>query len=121
MGCSGVPGETFRWVFVTSTKRDATSSLISAYNTFVNAVADTTNTSITGVQGKETIGDIDWDAIASVPAVDARDNIGSTGSGIYTPLGVLVASNTADLFDGALSYYINVTECGDLVPSNYQG
>ena len=94
------PGESFRWLFVTSQGRDATSTNIGDYNWFVNNVADTANTPITGVVGKSSIADIDWRAIASTPTTDAIDNIGVSPAGIYTPWMNLVANGTADLFDG---------------------
>ncbi len=96
------PGETFRWVFVTSEFTDAFSSDIGYYNTFVNAAADDAATPITGVLGKSTIADIEWMAIASTESVNAIDNIGYSLAGIFTPKADLVANGTPDLFDGSL-------------------
>jgi hypothetical protein len=106
------PGETFRWVFVTSGARNAASSNISVYNDFVNAAADAAGTTITGVVGKSSIADIGWKAIGSTATVDAIDNIGPSPAGIYTPLGTLVANGTTDMFDGSLSAPISITETG---------
>ena len=55
------PGDMYRLAFVSSTTRDATSSDITAYNNFVDALGDTAIAS-------------DWKAIASTGAIDARDH-----------------------------------------------
>ena len=114
------PGESFRWVFVTSTTTDATSDDIGYYNNFVNAAADAADTPISGVVGKTSIADIEWKAIASTyngnVMVHAIDNIGDSSVGIYTPMAALVAYGTTDLFDGIqgtpLWSVIEVTEEG---------
>ena len=116
------PGETFRWVFVTSRVTDLGDwrnyrDDIDYYNDFVDPTGAIASTAITGVESKATIGDIAWTAIASVPDVDARVNIGSTDSSIFTVLGDQVANSTADLFDGSILVPINVTETG----SSYSG
>ena len=114
------PGETFRWVFVTSLTIDAHSSDIATYNNLVNAAADAAGTTITGVLGKSTIAtiaDIEWKAIASTPYTDAIDNIGVSSAPIYTPLGDMVADNTLDLFDGEIKTPINMSEFGAPPPS----
>jgi len=114
------PGESFRWVFVTSSGRSATSEDIDLYNAFVNGVAANENTTITGVVGFSSIGQIDWKAIASAGTTNARDNIGYSDAGIYTPMGDLVAAGTSDLWDGGpLSHPIDVTEKGDVVGEHY--
>ena len=114
------PGDTFRWVFVTSSGRSATSEDIDLYNAFVNGVAANENTTITGVVGFSSIGQIDWKAIASAGTTNARDNIGYSDAGIYTPMGDLVAAGTSDLWDGGpLSHPIDVTEKGDVVGEHY--
>ena len=104
------PGETFRWVFVTSGTTDATSSDISYYNEFVNHAADIVATPITGVLGKSNIAQIEWKAIASTESVYAIDNIGASPAGIYTPPSDLVATGTLDLFDGDILAPIMFTE-----------
>ncbi len=109
------PGETFRWVFLTSTITQPSSSDIGYYNSYVNAAAGAAGTSITGVLGKSSIADIDWKAIGSTSSVDASVNIGATDSGIFTPLGVLVANGTEDLFDGSTLAPINVTQLGVVI------
>jgi hypothetical protein len=111
------PGETFRWVFVTSVTTDATSSDIIHYNDFVNSLADVA-TPITGVLGKSTIADIEWKAIVSTDEVDAIDNIGPSTSIIYTPTGGLIANGITDMFDGGLAGPINITETGASPPQS---
>ncbi len=113
------PGESFRWVFVTSLTIDATSPNIDTYNILVNDAADAIGTSITGVAGKSSIADIEWKAIASTKLTDAIDNIGASSAGIYTPLGVLVANGTTDMFDGYIVYPISQTEKVDVIYEGY--
>jgi hypothetical protein len=114
------PGDVFYWVFVTSTKRDATSSNIEDYNKHVNDAADAATgpgKAVVGVSGKTLLGDIEWKAIASTETVNARDNIGNPSNGIYRLDGALIASNEGDLFDGTILAAINLTEI--LSPSAY--
>ena len=112
------PGETFRWVFVTSGTTNALSSDIGDYNTFVNAAADTAaandpyGTTVTGVLGKDSIDDIVWKAIASTPTVNAIDNIVVSPASIFTPDGILVAYGTSDLFSEHHENPITTTEIG---------
>lgn len=106
------PGESFRWVFVTSGRTAATSSEISYYNEFVNHAADIVATPITGVLGKSTIADIEWKAIATAGTVGARDNIGESTAPIYDPGSLLVATGIVDLFDGWIVNPIGRTETG---------
>ena len=112
------PGDTFRWVFVTSTTTDAISSDIDYYNTFVNKAADAADTTIAGVVGFTRITQIDWRVIGSTSSVDAIDNIGVSGADIYTTLGELVANGTTDMFDEDDLYNpIKFTEKGDELPA----
>ena len=112
------PGDQYRLVFVTAGARDATSTNINDYNTFV------TNQATGGTPGIDTALDtalngagfdlstITWKAIGSTSAVDARDNTGtnpsSTGVPIYLIDGNRVANNNADLWDGQLQHPINL-------------
>ncbi|HCO93422.1 MAG TPA: hypothetical protein DIU00_05640 [Phycisphaerales bacterium] len=113
------PGDTFRWVFVTSGFSTAESADISTYNTFVNKAANI-DTSISGVVGKSNIVEIGWKAIASTPTTNAIDNIGGySPAGIYTPIGDLVANGTTDMFDEDDLYNpIKFTEAGEVVVAN---
>ena len=62
-------GDTYRLVFVTSTTRDATSSNIADYNSFVTAVANS-NAALLGLGTT-------WTAVASTVAVSALANTGT--------------------------------------------
>jgi len=109
-------GDQYRLVFVTSGTRDATSQDIGAYNDFVTVAA-------TNVAALNALGTT-WKVIGSA---------GNRGSGVYTnadvntltrttdtnaPIyrldGVLVATNNADLWDGAISNGISITETGGI-------
>ena len=110
------PGESFRWVFVTSVNGWTAGhyTTIDYYNGRVNYTAGIAGTPISGVVGKSTIADIEWKAIASTfDGTDAIDNIGASTAGIYTPLGAIVAYGTADMFDGSIVNPINIDEYGN--------
>ncbi|GCA90274.1 PEP-CTERM sorting domain-containing protein [Microcystis aeruginosa] len=116
------PGDQYRLVFVTAGTRDATSTDINDYNTFV------TNEATGGTPGIDTALDtaldaagfdpntITWKAIGSTASVAARDNTGtnpsSTGVPIYLIDGNRVANNNADLWDGSLQHPINRNNLG---------
>lgn len=109
------PGETFRWVFVTSGTTNAESSEISFYNDFVNDAASI-GTTITGVMGKSSLADIEWKAIGSTDTTDAIDNIGVSSSRIYKPDSTFVAEGTSDMFSGLhVNSPINIDETGTSV------
>ena len=102
-------GDQYRLVFVTSGTRDALSSDIAVYNSFVtaqanqNAVLSALNTT--------------WTVIGSTATVDARDNTGtnfetSVGVPIYNLQGQLNANNNADLWDGNLVNPIRFNQVG---------
>lgn len=103
------PGDKYRLVFITSNRRDATSTDISDYNTFVTNTANT----IPALVALDTT----WTAIGSTPTVNARDNTATspliaTGLPIYTLAGLLVAADNADLWDGSINVPIGVQEDG---------
>ncbi len=98
------PGDQYRLAFVSSTTRNASSTLIDDYNDFIDLLGDTVIAS-------------DWKAIASTEAVDARTNTGTdpnTGSGVPIFLldGSKLADNNADLWDGSIDVDLSVTEGG---------
>ena len=109
------PGDQYRLVFITSGTRDATSTSIADYNSFVNAQAASVS-----VPGFPTSG---WAAIASTASVDARDNTGTNPSGgagvpIYRVDGVRIADDYNDLWDGGrLAANLSVTQQGDAYPN----
>jgi hypothetical protein len=111
------PGDQYRLVFVTSGARDATSSNIADYNTFVTNAARNSSvldTALTNA-GFNPLA-INWTAIASTSAVNARVNTQTqatdTSRPIYRLDGALVATSYTDLWDGFIGYPINVTESG---------
>ena len=103
-----IPGQSYRLAFVTSTTRDATSTNIADYNSFVAAVA-------AGQTALAALGTT-WTAIGSTATVDARDNTGtnpsSTGVPIYRLDDTRIADTNPDLWDGVLSSSLNINEAG---------
>ena len=90
------PGATYHLAFATSTTRDATSSDITDYNTFVDNAMGTKD------DNESPYGDITWKCIGSTSSVDARDNIGysSSSAPVYRLDGTRVADSSDDLWDG---------------------
>ena len=88
-------GDTFRLLFLSSTKRDASSTDIADYNTFIQTTADAGHTAIQGYSDGFT-------AVGCTSSTDARDNTDTTGTGvpIYWLGGDKVADNYADFYDG---------------------
>ena len=89
-------GDQFRLIFVSSTRRDATSSDIEVYNTFVQDRAAAGHSAIQAYSSQ-------FRVVGSTAAVDARDNTNTTGTGvpIYWLNGNKVADNYADFYDGS--------------------
>ena len=89
-------GDKFRLIFISSGTRNATSTDIDDYNSFVQGAAAGGHAAIRGYSGG-------FRALASTAAVDARDNTATTGTGvpIYWLNGNKVADDYADLYDGA--------------------
>jgi len=101
-------GDTYHLVFVTSGTRQATTSDITNYNSFVdNAIGALDDASIHG--------DIVWKCIGSVAGTDARDNIGyaSSTAPVYLLNGTRAANNSTEFWDADttnLNAPINVSE-----------
>ena len=89
-------GEKFRVLFLTSTKRDATSAAIADYNTHVKNAAAAGHADVR-------VYSSGFRAVASTETVDARDNAALTGTGekIFWLNGAQVADNYADFLDGS--------------------
>ena len=89
-------GQRFRLLFVTSGSTAAFSSDIATYNTFVQNAAGSGHQAIRDFNGEFT-------ALVSTDAVDARDNTGTTGTGvpIWWVNGDKVADDYADFYDGS--------------------
>ena len=89
-------GGQFRLLFATSTRRDATSADIDDYNRFVQEAAEAGHPAIQPYATQ-------FRVVGSTATVDARDNTGTTGTGvpIYWLGGAKVADNYADFYDGS--------------------
>ena len=95
-------GDQFRLIFVTEDTRNATSSDIADYNTFVQEQAAAGHMDIQAYSSQ-------FRVVGSTAAVDARDNTNTTGTGvpIYWLNGAKVANNYADFYDGSWSNEAN--------------
>jgi len=107
------PGDTYHLVFVTSGGRDATSSDIDDYNDFVQAQA-ALSPAITGTD----LG-VQYFAIASTETVDAIDNAPISGPVYLTDGTTLVATGSADMWDGFLLSTLNKTQYGGIHTENH--
>ena len=90
------PGDSFRLLFIGTTSRNASDSDIDVYNTFVqNLVAASGHADIKALSAT-------FRMLGSTEDVDARDNTGTTGTGvpIYWLGGAQVADDYADFYDG---------------------
>ena len=92
-------GDTFRLLFLSSTKRDASSTDIADYNTFIQTTADAGHTAIQGY------GD-GFRVVGCTGSVDARDNTltiyttSDKGVPIYWLNGAKAADDYEDFYDG---------------------
>ena len=101
-------GDKFRLIFVSSTERNASSSDIEVYNTFVQDRAAAGHVDIRDYSSQ-------FQVVGSTFTVNARGNTGTTGTGvpIYWLNGNKVADNYADFYDGSWSNEANPkTESG---------
>jgi hypothetical protein len=112
------PGSQYRLAFVTSGARDATSSDIATYNSFVNAAAN-------AVPQLAALGST-WTAIASTATVNAHDNTNTNpasfaGVPIFLLNDTKLADNNADLWSGggdAIDVVFTFTEQGSTFVGN---
>ena len=95
-------GDQFRLIFLSSTKRNALSTDIGDYNTFVQDRAAAGHADILAYSGG-------FGVIGCTAAVDARDNTATTGTGvpIYWLDGAKVADDYADFYDGSWDDEVN--------------
>ena len=103
----------FRLLFVSSTKRNATSAAIADYNQHVIDAAGAGHSAIRAFKDG-------FRAIASTEAVDARDNAGLTGTGVpiyWLNSNTRVADNNADLLDGTWDSESATSETGSVTSS----
>jgi hypothetical protein len=101
-------------VFVTAGTRNATSSDINDYNTFVtNQVTGSALATQLTTAGFNP-NTITWKAIGSTSATSAKVNTGTDGTQPDVPIylidGNRVANNNADLWDGSIQTNINRTQ-----------
>ena len=92
------PGERFRLIFLSSTKRNATSNNIETYNTFVQNRAAAGHANIQDHASR-------FRVVGCTQAVDARDNTGTNTNGPGVPIywvgGTKVADDYNDFYDGS--------------------
>jgi len=107
-------GDNYRFAFVGSVDRDAQSTVIADYNTWAQDLANASSLNIGGGQG------VTWNIIGSTSSVDARDNTSTnpnadgTGESIFLLDGLTsIATDYADLWDGAISNALNLDENGN--------
>ena len=107
-GLSG--GDSFRLLFVSSTKRDASSTDIADYNSFVQARAAAGHAALASHSSA-------FRAVASTASVDARDNTSTTGTGVpvYWVGGQKVADDYADFYDASWDSCVARDESGGSV------
>ena len=104
------PGDHFRSAFVTDGIRDATSTNIADFDSFVNAQAG--GALYNGVV-------VNWLAIGSTDSADAIDLVGQSITSVYLSDGTLVTTTTTStgLWSGALVHQINLDLAANLVPT----
>jgi hypothetical protein len=109
-GAAWAAGDTYRLVFVSSTRRNATSTNIADYNSHVQSAANTAGH-----------GSVVWKAIASTADVNVRENTDTqdsdTDAAFFLMNGsTIISNNIADMWDGhAGAQAININESGDSV------
>lgn len=111
-GLAWVAVDTYRLVFVSSTRRNAASTDINDYNTHVQSAADAAG-----------YGSVTWKAIASTAVIDAIDNTNSSaadadGAFFLMNGSAVLANNKADFWDGDHALALNITETGSTTTSH---
>lgn len=102
------PGDTFRYVFVTSTGRDAVSRDMADYDSFVTQAASAAGLTTYGGSA------VSWQALASADEdhIDAVTRVSAGSAPLYLITGEKVADTGNDLWDKTLDHPINMTELG---------
>lgn len=106
-----MPGDSYRLIFVSSAGRDATSTDISEYDSFVQGLANAAGIGIS--EG------VTWQIVGSTDMVSAIDHVGVFEDPVYK-MNVgedRVANDSMDLFDGSLANFINRDENNNLLNS----
>ena len=108
------PGDQYRLVFVTAGTRNATSSDINDYNTFVTSQVTGSALATQLTTAGFNPNTITWKAIGSTSATSAKVNTGTDGTQPDVPIylidGNRVANNNADLWDGSIAKSIDRTQ-----------
>ena len=98
------PGERFWLIFLSSTKRDATSTDIADYNTFVQDLASSGHANIQDHASR-------FRVVGCTQTVDARDNTRTNTNGPGVPIywvgGAKVADSHTDFYDGSWDDEVN--------------
>ncbi len=108
-------GDKFRLLFVTTTSRNAASTDIATYNTFVQTAAKGGHAAIS-----DSCGNL-FKVVGSTATVDARDNAGLTGTGfpMYWLGGAKVADDYVDFLDGSWDSSAGRNENGATLPGAF--
>ena len=94
-----IAGDQFRLIFISSTKRNAEPTDIADYNTFIQGLAAAGHTDIQAYSAE-------FSVVGCTADTDARDNTGTTGTGVPIywlngdPDNAKVADDYADFYDG---------------------
>ena len=99
-------GDLFRVLFISSARRDALSSDISVYDSFIASLA--------AVAGIDTYfgTPVTWQVLGSTFAVSAIDRVALDSVALFSMSGVQVANSGADLWDGSIDAPILADEGG---------
>jgi hypothetical protein len=101
------PGDLFRIIFVTSTTRDATSTNIADYDTFVNNTANANGSALQGLG-------LNWLSVASVTGTSAVSRLGNNANiPIYRPDGVRFANSLQQLWQVIYLTSLSINEQGN--------
>ena len=112
-------GDTYRFIFATSTGTAATSTNIAYYNSFVQTLADASPLNIGAAQG------VTWNAIASTLNVAANVNTSTdtgTGESIWLLNGTsLVADNYAILYSSVTDSHSSTINKSEILGNPFNG
>jgi hypothetical protein len=102
-----LPGAQYRLAFVTDGTRDAISSSIADYDSFVSAEAST----------ESSLSSISWQVIGSTTSVSAPDHTGTApadypGVPIFLLNGAKLVDDYSDLWDGSLDLPLSIDQHG---------
>lgn len=102
------PGDTYQLAFVTAGTRNAISSSIGTYNTFVQDEADLAGSLAAGAS---------WSVIGSTETTNARDNAVVSGPVYLLDGSTIIANDFTDMWNGDIDAPINIDQFGNTVVS----